>query len=260
VPQSPSPSAPATGPLANRVAVVTGAGSGIGRGVAQRFARDGAHVGVWDLNGAAARETAQLITDAGGVAIAIEADCADAAAIHAAAEATRAAFGPISILVNNAGMAPFTSYLDIDDALWDKVIAVNLKGPHLCIREVLPAMLAAGWGRVINITSSSTQSGSPMQGHYVASKGGLLGLTKALALEFAPSGVTFNMVPPGFIDTPMLRKSPVDIDAFAQTTPMKRPGTVGELAAACAYLASDDAGYVTGQTISVNGGRYMGSA
>lgn len=246
--------------LKGKVAVVTGSGSGIGRAIAQRLARDGAAVGVWDLNGDAARETADLITQAGGQSLAIAADCADAGQIKAAADETRAAFGAISILVNNAGMAPFTPYMQIDEALWDKVIAVNLKGPHLCIREMLPAMLEAGWGRVINITSSSTQSGSPAQGHYVASKGGLLGLTKALALEYAPSGVTFNMVPPGFIDTPMLRASPIDVDAFAQSTPMKRPGRPEEMAAACAFLASDDAGYITGQTISVNGGRYMGSA
>ena len=247
-------------PLTGKVAVVTGSGSGIGRGIALRFARDGACVGVWDLNASAAEETVSLISDAGGRALALKADCSKSADIKSAADATRAEFGPISILVNNAGIAPFTSYLDIDEELWDRVIAINLKGPHLCTRELLPAMLEAGWGRVINITSSSTQSGSPMQGHYVASKGGLLGFTKALALEFAPSGVTFNMVPPGFIDTPMLRASPVDVDAFAARTPMKRPGTTQEMAAACAFLASDDAGYITGQTISVNGGRYMGSA
>lgn len=246
--------------LQGKVAVVTGSGSGIGRGIAVRFAREGAAVGVWDLNPASAEETAKLITDAGGRAIAIGADCADEAAIRDAAERTRAAFGTINVLVNNAGVAPFTPYLDIKIEDWDRVIAINLKGPHLCIREMLPAMLESGWGRVINITSSSTQSGSFAQVHYVASKGGMLGMTKALALEFAASGVTFNMVPPGFIDTPMLRASPVDIEQYSQTLPMKRPGTVEEMAAACAYLASDDAGYVTGQTISVNGGRYMGSA
>jgi 2-hydroxycyclohexanecarboxyl-CoA dehydrogenase len=246
--------------LEGKVAVVTGAGSGIGRGIARRFARDGAAVGVWDLNADSAAETASLITDAGGKAIGIEADCSDEAAIKSAADETRAKFGPVNILVNNAGVAPFTPYMDIQHDEWDRVIAINLKGPHLCIREMLPAMLEAGWGRVVNITSSSTQSGSFAQVHYVASKGGLLGMTKALALEYAASGVTFNMVPPGFIDTPMLRSSPVDVEAYSQTLPMKRPGTVEEMAAACAYLASDDAGYVTGRTISVNGGRYMGSA
>lgn len=246
--------------LEGKVAVVTGSGSGIGRGIAVRFAREGAAVGVWDLNPEAAEETARIINEAGGKALAIGADCSDEAAIKDAADRTRAAFGPINVLVNNAGVAPFTPYMSIPHEDWDRVIAINLKGPHLCIRELLPAMLEAGWGRVINITSSSTQSGSFAQVHYVASKGGLLGMTKALALEFAASGVTFNMVPPGFIDTPMLRASPVDIEQYSQTLPMKRPGTVEEMAAACAYLASDDAGYVTGQTISVNGGRYMGSA
>jgi 2-hydroxycyclohexanecarboxyl-CoA dehydrogenase len=247
-------------PLSGKVAVVTGSGSGIGRGIAQRFAKDGAKVGVWDLNKAAADETVAIITEAGGIAMSIEADCADEAQIKAAADSIRAAFGEITILVNNAGMAPFIPYMDTTEEMWDKIIAVNLKGPHLCTREMLPAMLVGGWGRIINITSSSTQSGSFAQGAYVASKGGLLGLTKALALEYAASGVTFNMVPPGFIDTPMLRASPVDVDAYSQTLPMKRPGTIHEMGAACAYLASEDAGYITGQTISVNGGRYMGSA
>lgn len=246
--------------LKGKVAVVTGAGSGIGRAIALRLARDEAAIGVWDLNAASAKETARLIAAEGGRALASSVDCADRDAIAGAAKDLRAAFGRIQILVNNAGMAPFTPYLEIDDALWDKVIAVNLKGPHLCIREMLPEMLEAGWGRVINITSSSTQSGSVAQGHYVASKGGLLGLTKALALEFAPTGVTFNMVPPGFVDTPMLRSSPVDIEAFAKTLPMKRVGKPEDIAAACAFLASEEAGYMTGQTISMNGGRYMGSA
>jgi 2-hydroxycyclohexanecarboxyl-CoA dehydrogenase len=245
--------------LQGRVAVVTGAGSGIGRAVAIRLAEDTAKVAIWDINASGAEETAQMIRDAGGTAIAIEADCSEKAAIHAAAVKTRAELGAIAILVNNAGIAPFTPFLETDDDLFDTVIRINLRGPWLVTKECLPDMLAAGWGRVINITSSSVQSGSPAQGHYVSSKGGLMGMTKTLALEFAASGVTFNMIPPGFIDTPMLRAAPVDIDAFAATLPMKRVGKPEDIAAAAAYLAADEASYVTGQTISTNGGRYMGS-
>jgi 2-hydroxycyclohexanecarboxyl-CoA dehydrogenase len=126
-------------------------------------------------------------------------------------------------------------------------------------KEVLPGMIDAGWGRVINITSSSVQTGSPMQAHYVSSKGGLVGMTKALALEYAATGVTFNMIPPGFIDTPMLRAAPIDAEAFAKTLPMKRVGQPEDIAAAAAYLAAEEASYITGQVISTNGGRYMGS-
>lgn len=245
--------------LNGRVAVVTGAGSGIGRAIALRLAEDTAKVAIWDINLEGAEETAKLIRDAGGTAIAINADCSDKAAIQAAAAQTRKELGPIAILVNNAGIAPFTPFLEIEDDLFDKTIRINLRGPYLLTKEVLPDMLEAGWGRVINITSSSVQSGSFAQGHYVSSKGGLMGMTKALALEFAASGVTFNMVPPGFIDTPMLRSAPIDVEAFAQTLPMKRVGKPEDIAAACAYLASEEAGYITGQTISTNGGRYMGS-
>jgi 2-hydroxycyclohexanecarboxyl-CoA dehydrogenase len=245
--------------LQGRVAVITGAGSGIGRGIALRLAEDTAKIAIWDIDFAGAEETAKMVRDAGGTAVAINADCSDKAAIHAAAEKTRADLGPVAILVNNAGIAPFTPFMDIEDDLFDRVIRINLRGPYLVIKEVLPDMLAANWGRVINITSSSVQSGSFAQGHYVASKGGLVGITKALALEFAASGVTVNMVPPGFIDTPMLRGAPVDIEAFKQTLPMKRVGLPADIAAACAYLASEEASYITGQTISTNGGRYMGS-
>jgi 2-hydroxycyclohexanecarboxyl-CoA dehydrogenase len=245
--------------LNGRVAVVTGAGSGIGRAIALRLAEDTAKVAIWDINAEGAEETARLVRDVGGTAIAITADCSDKAAIHAAAEQTRRELGPVAILVNNAGIAPFTSFMESEDDLFDKIIRINLRGPWLVTKEVMPDMLAASWGRVINITSSSVQTGSPMQAHYVASKGGLVGMTKALALEFAPTGITVNMIPPGFIDTPMLRAAPIDAEAFAQTLPMKRVGQPEDIAAAAAYLASEEASYITGQTISTNGGRYMGS-
>lgn len=249
-----------TGSLKGKVAVVTGGGSGMGQAIATRLARDGAAIAIWDVNGAGAAETAKLVTDAGGRAIAITADCSNAETIHAAAEETRAKLGPIVILVNNAGIVSFFPYLEIPDDVWDKVIHVNLKGPHLCCREIIPDMLAAGWGRIINITSSSTQSGSSGQAHYVASKGGLLTLTKALAVEFGGTGITANMIPPGSIDTPMLRGAGIDRDAFSKTLPVKRIGQPEDIAAAAAFLASEEASYMTGQTISVNGGRYMGSA
>lgn len=245
--------------LNGRTAVVTGAGSGIGRAIALRLAEDTAKIAIWDINGDGAEETAQMVRDTGGEAVAITVDCSEKDAIKKAADRTRAELGPISILVNNAGVAPFTPFLDTDDDLFDRVIRINLRGPWLVTKEAVRDMLATGWGRVINITSSSVQTGSPAQGHYVSSKGGLMGMTKALALEFAASGITFNMVPPGFIDTPMLRAAPIDADAFAQTLPMKRIGQPEDIAAAVAYLASEEASYITGQTISTNGGRYMGS-
>jgi 2-hydroxycyclohexanecarboxyl-CoA dehydrogenase len=246
--------------LSGKVAVVTGGGSGMGRATAIRFAQDGAAVAIWDLNEAGAAETAKTIEQAGGRAIAIKANAADAAEIKRAADQTRKELGPIQIILNNAGITGTQPFLDLDEATWDRMVEINLKGPFLCCQEVIPDMLTAGWGRIVNITSSSTQTGAPAMAHYVAAKGGLFGLTKALAVEYADKGITVNCVPPGFIDTPMLRSAPVDVDAFAQTIPLKRPGLPEEIAAACSYLASEGAAFVTGQTISVNGGRYMGSA
>jgi 2-hydroxycyclohexanecarboxyl-CoA dehydrogenase len=246
--------------LKGKVAVVTGAGSGIGRAIAIRLAKDEAAIAIWDLNTAGATETAKLITDAGGKALPLTVNAADTASIKDAAEKTRAAFGPISILVNNAGITGFVPFPQLEEELFDRMIAINLKGPFLCMKEIVPEMLAAGWGRIINITSSSIQTGAPGMVHYVGAKSGLLGMSKALAVEYADKGITENTVPPGFIDTPMLRASPVDVDAYAAQQLMKRAGKPEDIAGAVAYLASDEAGYVTGQTISVNGGRYMGSA
>lgn len=246
--------------LSGKVAVVTGGGSGIGRGCAVRLAKDGCVVAVWDLNGEGAQGTVDIIEQNGGKGIAMVVDCAKTAPIQDAVDKVHAELGQISILVNNAGMTGFDPFMTITEEHWDRMMTVNLKGPFLVTQAILPDMRAAKWGRIVNITSSSIQTGAPAMAHYVASKGGLMGFSKALAVELAEEGITVNMVPPGFIRTPMLDASPVDVDAYSATQLMKRPGTVEELAAAVAYLASEDAGYVTGQTISVNGGRYMGSA
>ena len=241
----------------SKVAVVTGGARGIGRAISLRLAADGAAVAVWDLNADGAHETAHLIAQAGGKAIACIGDAADADEVARCAAETRKAFGPVGILVNNAGIVGFHKFLTITEEMWDRMMRVNIKGPFLCTQALVPDMLDAGWGRIINISSSSAQTGAGAMSHYVASKGGVIGLTRALAVEFAASGITVNNVPPGFVDTPMLRESPVDLDAFAQTTPMKRPGRPEDIAAAVAWLASEDGGYVTGQTISVNGGRFL---
>jgi 2-hydroxycyclohexanecarboxyl-CoA dehydrogenase len=243
--------------LRGKVAVVTGAGSGIGRAIALQLASDGAAVSVWDLNRDGAEETVRLIEKAGDRAIACALDASAQGEIAGAVARTRAELGPVTILVNNAGITAYCAFLDITVEAWERMIRVNLGGPFLCTQAVLPDMLAAGWGRIVNISSSSTQSGASKMAHYVASKGGVIGLTKALAIELAAKGITVNNIPPGFVDTPMLRGSQVNVDAAAAVAPMKRPGKPEDIAAACSYLVSEAANYVTGHTLSVNGGRYL---
>jgi 2-hydroxycyclohexanecarboxyl-CoA dehydrogenase len=242
--------------LQGKTAVVTGAARGLGRAIALRLAQDGAAISVWDLRPEGAEETAELIRKAGGKAIACAGDAASAEDIAAAVQRTRTELGPITILVNNAGITGFDPFETISEENWDRMMRINLKGPFLCTQAIIPDMLAAGWGRIVNISSSSAQTGAAAMAHYVASKGGVIGFTKALAQEYAAKGITVNNVPPGFVDTPMLRESPVDVDGFAATRPMKRVGRPEDIAAAVAYLASDAAGYVTGHTLSVNGGAY----
>lgn len=243
-------------PLEGKIAVITGAARGLGRAIALRLARDGAAVSAWDLNLEGAQATANLIRERGGNAIACGGNSAIAADIAKAVAATHAELGKVSILVNNAARSPFCKFQDITEEIWDDLMQVNLKGPFLCCQAVIPDMLEAGWGRIINISSSSAQTGSARQTHYAASKSGVIGFTKSLAQEFATSGITVNNIPPGFVNTEGLQESPVDVAAFAPLTPMKRPGRPENIAAAVAFLASEDADYITGHTLSVNGGRY----
>ncbi|WP_217561209.1 SDR family NAD(P)-dependent oxidoreductase [Streptomyces sp. GbtcB6] len=243
--------------LQGKVAVVTGGARGIGQAVATVLAAQGAKVAVWDLDVAGAEKTVSAIQEAGGTAIAVGGDAAEANAVAAAAGRTRAELGPVTILVNNAGITAYQPFVNITEDAWDRMIGINLKGPFLVTKELVPDMLEAGWGRVVNISSSSAQTGAPAMAHYAASKGGVIGLTRALAIEFADKGITVNHVPPGFIDTPLVRQGPIDVDAVAQTMPMKRAGRPEDVAYAVAYLASEEAGYVTGQTLSTNGGRYL---
>ncbi len=245
--------------LEGKVAVVTGGASGIGRAISLQLARDGAAISVWDLDKIGAAETVAMITDAGGRAIACIGDAASAAEIAASAARTREELGAITILVNNAGITDFCPFQDITEASLERMLHINLMGPFMCTQAIIPDMLASGWGRIVNISSSSAQTGAPMMAHYSASKGGVIALTKTLAREFASKGITVNNIPPGFVDTPMLRKSPVDVEAQAASpaSPMGRAGAPEDIAGACSYLVSDAAGYVTGLTLGVNGGRVM---
>jgi 2-hydroxycyclohexanecarboxyl-CoA dehydrogenase len=245
-----------------RTALVTGAGSGIGRAIAQRLAEDGHAVAILDLDGAAAEATVGELRQKGHEAMAPgSVDVSDRAHVDEAVQRVRDALGPVLVLVNNAGLAGFTPFLKITDEEWDRILSVNLNGPFYFTQAVLPDMIEARWGRIVNISSSSTHSGQPFMSPYVAAKSAVNGLTKSLALEYGPSGITVNAVPPGFIDTPMLRKSEArgllggTVEEHIARTPVRRVGTPEDIAAAVAFLVSEEAGYITGQILGVNGGR-----
>jgi 2-hydroxycyclohexanecarboxyl-CoA dehydrogenase len=246
----------------SRVAVVTGGGSGMGRAICHRLAARGHGVAVLDIDGDATEQVAKEIQADGGRAVGIAVDVSDRGAVDAAMDQARAALGPIGILVTSAGIEGFVSFLDIDVAAWERMLAVNLTGTFHCIQAVVPDMVAAEWGRIVTISSSSAQSGTKRMAHYVASKGGVIALTKAVALDLASKGITVNTIPPGAIDTPMMRRpmesgAMASLDQVVARAPLGRLGTPDDIAGACAFLCSEEAGYITGQQINVNGAWYI---
>jgi 2-hydroxycyclohexanecarboxyl-CoA dehydrogenase len=244
-----------------RAAVVTGGGKGMGEAIARRLACDGFAVAIVDVDTENAQRVADDIESQTGRAIAVGGvDVSDRGHVNTAMQQVRNRLGPILVLVNNAGITGFAKFMNITDELWNRIIAVNLTGAFYCTQAVVPDMTTAGWGRIVNISSSSAQTGQEYMAHYVSSKAGMIGMTKSLAHELGPAGITVNTIPPGSIVTPMMQRSADkgylgDVDELAKRLPVRRLGTPEDIAATCSFLCSDEAGYITGQVIGVNGGR-----
>jgi 2-hydroxycyclohexanecarboxyl-CoA dehydrogenase len=250
--------------MSNRTAFVTGGAQGIGQGIATTLGAQGLRVAVVDLNLDAAQATAAAITEAGGTALAVRADVTDTTSVAAAVKTVTDELGPVEVAVNNAGWDDFMSFLDTTEEFWDRVLEINFKGALRVAHAVVPGMVERGWGRVVNIGSDAGRVGSSLEAVYSGAKGGIIAFTKTLAREVATAGVTANTVCPGPTDTPMLR-------AFAERSgdgakvlagmvrgvPMRRLAEPADIAAAVAFFASEEAGYITGQTLSVSGGLTM---
>jgi len=243
--------------LTDRVAFVTGASRGIGRAIATRLAAAGAIVAA-AARGENARETVEAIGASGGRAETVSLDVTDAAAIDAAMAGVLQRHGRIDILVNNAGITRDTLMLRMKRDDWDAVLQTNLTAAFTCVQAVLKPMIKQRSGRIINITSVVGQSGNAGQANYAASKAGLIGFTKALALEVASRNITVNAVAPGMIDTDMTRAISANAhEEWADRIPLKRLGTADDIASAVVFLASDEASYITGHVLAVNGGMYL---
>ena len=250
--------------MTERVALVTGGGSGIGREICVGLAAAGRHVAVADLNLDGALETASLISATSGTAIAVHMDVADSDAVQAGILQVLDELGPPEILVNCAGWDELMPFLSTDEDFWDRVIEINYKGVLRTVHACLPSMTEKGWGRIVNIASDAGRVGSSFEAVYSGAKGGVIGFTKTIAREAARSGVTANVVCPGPTDTPLLDGIVAASDdgdkiigAMARAVPMKRVGTPIEVASAVIYFCSEEAAFVTGQTLSVSGGLTM---
>ena len=245
--------------LKDKVALVTGASQGIGRATSLALAEAGAKVAIAARNTEKLASLASEIAAAGGEALAVPMDVADAAQVKTGFQQLLAKFGKLDILVNNAAITRDTLALRMKLEDWDAVLRTNLTGAHLCIQQALGAMLKQRAGRIINISSVVAETGNAGQANYVASKAGLIGLTRAIAIEVASRNITVNAIAPGFIATPMTDPLSQEIkDKMKSMIPLGRFGTDRDVAAAIVFLASDEAGYITGQVLDVNGGLHMG--
>ncbi|MAC58825.1 MAG: alcohol dehydrogenase [Novosphingobium sp.] len=248
--------------MSYKVAVVTGAAAGIGAACSKRLAKEGVAVAVLDLDAERCADTVKAIKDAGGTAIAVGADVSNRASVKAGLEQVREALGPISILVNNAGVTDFTPFEELTDERWDFIYAVNVRGLFVMTQECLPDMKNAGWGRIVNISSSSAQTGAVNMIPYSSSKGAVVTMTRSMAQEFGPWGITVNNIPPGSVMGTIMseanrEKFQIPTEVLLQTIPVRRMGEPDDIANACAWLCDERSGYVTGQTIGVNGGRVV---
>jgi 2-hydroxycyclohexanecarboxyl-CoA dehydrogenase len=249
--------------LHGKTAFVTGAGSGIGRAIALRLAHDGARVAIADIDLEGAQQTQSQIRAAGGTAVAIGVDVTQLPAVEDAVRQTGKELGGPEILVNNAGWDRIEPFVRNKPEFWDKVIGINLKGPIHCCRAVLEPMIAAGGGRIVNISSDAARVGSTGEAVYAACKGGIISFSKTLARELARHSICVNVVCPGPTNTPLLQEVTSGeqgtkiIDAMRRSIPLRRLGEPADIAAAVAFFVSPDANFVTGQVLSVSGGLTM---
>ena len=248
-------------PFEDTTAIVTGGAAGLGLAITETLAARGTKVAIFDINALEIDTQVERLRREGAKVAGYMVDVSNRGAVDTAVAQVRADLGPVLILVNNAGIEQFGRFADITDEQWDRVMAVNLRGPYICAQVVLPDMLDAQWGRIVNISSSSAQGGQSRMAAYVSSKAGLIGFTKSLALELGPKGITVNTIPPGMVVTPMLEKAidegrfTASLEDFAKITPVRRAGRPEDIANAAMFLCQDESSYITGQVIPVNGGR-----
>jgi 2-hydroxycyclohexanecarboxyl-CoA dehydrogenase len=246
----------------SRVAVVTGGASGMGEATCHELGRRGLKVAVLDVNETAAQRVTDDLRADGVTAIGVGVDVTDRAGVEHAFAKIRSELGPVTILVTSAGMFDFSPFLDISVESWSRIVDVNLTGTFHCCQVALPDMVHAKWGRIVMISSSSAQRGSPFAAHYAASKGAVMTLAKSLAREYAEHGITVNNIPPSGIETPMQHQGQAagylpSNEQMASSIPLGYLGTGADIAAAVGFLCSEEARFITGQTLGVNGGAVM---